>query len=131
MASKLELVALGAAAVAVGTIYVIVHEARRKRRKAEKAAAEAPITKEMLLKILNRSAETSKAVIERVCQSDHMHSCMITACSTHAAHLFMRRYRSFPCIFLMRQWFHGSPLLILCCIDPCRGAQDTTAEKPE
>ena len=64
--SKLEFFGLAAAAVAVGTVYVLVHESRRKRKKAEKAAREAPITKEMLLKILNKSAEASKAVIERV-----------------------------------------------------------------
>ena len=64
--SRLELVGLAAAAVAVGTVYVLVHEARRKHKKAVKLAREAPITKEMLVKILNKSAEASKAVIERV-----------------------------------------------------------------
>ena len=66
MATKLEFLGLATAAVAVGTVYVLVHEARRKRKKAEKVAAEAPISKETLLKILNKSAEASKAVIERV-----------------------------------------------------------------
>jgi hypothetical protein len=66
MASKLEFFGLAAAAIAAGTVYVLVHEARRKRRKAEKEARDAPITKEVLLKILNKSAEASKTVIERV-----------------------------------------------------------------
>lgn len=69
MASKLEVFGLAAAAAAIGTVYVLVHESRRKRKKAEKAAREAPISKEMLLKILNKSAEASKAVIERVRQT--------------------------------------------------------------
>ena len=64
--SKLQIIGLTAASVAVGTIYVLVHEARRKRKKADKAAREAPISKEMLLKILNKSAEASKTVIERI-----------------------------------------------------------------
>ena len=55
-----------AGAVAAGTIYVLVHEARRKRKKEARLAAEAPISKEMLLKILTRSAEASKAVIEKI-----------------------------------------------------------------
>jgi len=57
---------MAAAAVAVGTVYVLAHEARRKQKKAVKAAREAPISKEMLLKILNKSAEASKTVIERI-----------------------------------------------------------------
>jgi len=64
--SKLQIIGLTAASVAIGTIYVLVHEARRKSKKAAKAAAEAPISKEMLLKILNKSAEASKTVIERI-----------------------------------------------------------------
>ena len=66
MPSRLEFVGIAVGAVVVGTAYVLVHEARRKRKKAEKAAREAPISKEMLLKILNKSAEASKAVIERI-----------------------------------------------------------------
>ena len=66
MSSKLQFVGLAAAAITVGTAYVLVHEARRKRKKALKAAREAPISKEMLLKILNKSAEASKSVIERI-----------------------------------------------------------------
>ena len=45
---------------------MLVHEARRKRKKEARLAAEAPISKEMLLKILTRSAEASKAVIEKI-----------------------------------------------------------------
>merc|ERR1719263_1811193 len=66
MASKWELLGAAAAAVAVGTVYVLVHENRRKAKKAEKAKNEAPISKELLLKILNKSADASKAVIERI-----------------------------------------------------------------
>jgi hypothetical protein len=47
-------------------VYVLVHEHRRKAKKAERLKRDAPITKEMLLQILNRSAEASKAVIERI-----------------------------------------------------------------
>ena len=61
------MIGLGLAAVAAGVCYILVHEARRKRKKAEKAAREAPISKELLLQILNKSAEASKAVIDRVC----------------------------------------------------------------
>ena len=64
--SKLEILGLGLAAVAAGTIYVLVHEKRRKAKKEAAQAANAPISKEMLLQILNKSAEASKAVIERV-----------------------------------------------------------------
>ena len=67
MSNKLEIIGLAAAAVTLGTVYVLVHEARRKHKNAAKAAREAPISKEMLLKILNKSADASKAVIERVC----------------------------------------------------------------
>ena len=66
MSSRLELLGLAAAAVTVGTIYVLVHEARRKHKKEVKLAREAPISKEMLLKILNKSAEASKTVIEQI-----------------------------------------------------------------
>ena len=36
------------------------------RKKAEKAAREAPISKEMLLKILNRAADNSKVVVDKI-----------------------------------------------------------------
>jgi len=64
--SKLQVLGLAAGAVAVGTIYVLVHEARRKQKKLEKEAREAPISKELLLAILNKSAEASKTVIDRI-----------------------------------------------------------------
>ena len=64
--SKLEIFGVAALAVTAGALYVLVHEARRKHKKAIKLAAEEPISKEMLLKILNKSAEASKTVIERV-----------------------------------------------------------------
>jgi len=66
MSTRLEILGLAAAAVTAGTIYVLVHEARRKHKKAAKLAAEAPISKEMLLKILNKSADASRAVIDRI-----------------------------------------------------------------
>lgn len=62
----MEMIGFGLAAVAAGVCYVMVHEARRKRKKAEKLARDSPISKELLLQILNKSAEASKAVIERV-----------------------------------------------------------------
>jgi len=64
--SRVEIFAYAAAAVAVGTVYVLVHEGRRKRKKSEKAERDAPIAKEVLLQILNKSAENAKAVIERI-----------------------------------------------------------------
>ena len=64
--SKLQLFGMAAAAVAAGTVYVLVHEARRKAKKARAAEAAKPISKEMLLTILNKSAEHSKAVIEHI-----------------------------------------------------------------
>jgi len=66
MSSRLQAVGLAAAAIGVATIYVLVHESRRKRKKAEREKREKPISKELLLKILNKSAEASKAVIERI-----------------------------------------------------------------
>ena len=53
--SKLEIFGVAALAVTAGVLYVLVHEARRKHKKAIKLAAEEPISKEMLLDILNRS----------------------------------------------------------------------------
>ena len=66
MSTRLEIFGLAAAAITAGTIYVMVHEARRKHKKALKLEREAPISKEMLLKILNKSADASRAVIDRV-----------------------------------------------------------------
>jgi AraC-like DNA-binding protein len=66
MSSRLEFLGLAAAAVTAGTIYVLVHETRRKRKKAELARRDAPIPKEVLLKILNQSAQASKQVVEKI-----------------------------------------------------------------
>jgi len=66
MSDRATMFGFAAAAVAAGVCYVVVHEARRKRKKAEKLAREAPISKELLLQILNKSAEASKAVIDRI-----------------------------------------------------------------
>ena len=68
MATRLGWLGIAAASVAVGTLYVVVHESRRKRKKAEKVARDAPITKDLLLAILNKSADASKVVIEKVGQ---------------------------------------------------------------
>ena len=59
MSTKLELLGMSAFAIAAGTVYVLVHEARRKRKKAEKAEAEAPISKDMLLAILRLKPNTT------------------------------------------------------------------------
>ena len=66
MSSRVEMFAYAAAAVAAGTIYVLVHESRRKRKKAERLERDAPISKEVLLQILNMAADKSKAVIDQV-----------------------------------------------------------------
>jgi len=66
MATRLGWLGIAAASIAVGTLYVVVHESRRKRKKAEKLARDAPISKELLLAILNKSADASKVVIERI-----------------------------------------------------------------
>jgi len=54
------------AAVGLGTVYVLLHEQRRKRKKLERQMREQPISKEMLLKILNKAAESSKVVVEKI-----------------------------------------------------------------
>ena len=59
-------VAIGLGALACGAVYVLLHERKRKRKKANRQQMEQPITKEMLLKILNKSADHSKSIIERV-----------------------------------------------------------------
>jgi hypothetical protein len=49
-------VAIGlAAAIGVGTLYVLLHENKRKRKKLEKHLKDQPISKELLLKILHRA----------------------------------------------------------------------------
>jgi len=55
-----------AAAFGVGMVYVMLHEKKRKRKNLEKKAKEAPISKEMLLKILNKAADNSKAVVDKI-----------------------------------------------------------------
>ena len=64
---RLELAAYGLAAVTAGVVYVYVHENRRKAKKEAKRLQEQPASKEMLLKILHKSAEASKPVVEKVC----------------------------------------------------------------
>ena len=44
-----------AAAMGVGTLYVLLHEKKRKRKKLEQHAKDQPISKEMLLKILHKA----------------------------------------------------------------------------
>ena len=43
-----------AAAIGVGTLYVLLHEKKRKRKKLEQHLKDQPISKEMLLKILHK-----------------------------------------------------------------------------
>jgi hypothetical protein len=54
------------AAVGLGTIYVLLHEKKRKRKKLERALKDQPITKDLLLKILNKAAENSKVVVDKI-----------------------------------------------------------------
>ena len=44
-----------AAVIGVGTLYVLLHEKKRKRKKLEKQLQDQPISKELLLKILHRA----------------------------------------------------------------------------
>jgi len=61
-----QVVGVSLGVMAVGTAYVLVHEARRKSKKLAREKEEQPIDKETLLKILTKSAEHSKAIIERI-----------------------------------------------------------------
>lgn len=65
--SRAEIIGYAVAALAAGALYIIVHERRRKQKKAARAARDAPISKELLLQILNQSAEASKSAMDRVC----------------------------------------------------------------
>ncbi|KAL1502900.1 hypothetical protein AB1Y20_010973 [Prymnesium parvum] len=66
MASRAEMVCYAVGALAAGALYIAIHERRRKQKKELKLRRDAPIAKELLLQILNKSAEASKAVIERI-----------------------------------------------------------------
>ena len=66
MADTRTMVTLGLGALVCGTVYVLLHERKRKRKKIARLAEDQPITKEMLLRILNKSAEHSKSIIERI-----------------------------------------------------------------
>uniref|UniRef100_A0A7S2H8P5 Uncharacterized protein n=1 Tax=Haptolina brevifila TaxID=156173 RepID=A0A7S2H8P5_9EUKA len=90
--SKLEIIGLTVAAVAAGTIYVLVHEARRKSRKALKMQAEAPISKDMLLKILNKSAEASKAVVDKIRVEVRKVQQQRNLSDEHAAQIFQQNF---------------------------------------
>jgi len=57
---------IGLSVLGVGALYVVLHEARRKQKKQKRMQAESPISKDVLLKILNESAELSKNVIEQI-----------------------------------------------------------------
>ena len=57
---------LASSFLAVTAAYVLIHEHRKKKRKAIKKLADEPIPKETLLKILHKSAEHSRAVVERI-----------------------------------------------------------------
>ena len=63
---RTTIVTLGLGALACGAVYVLLHERKRKRKKAQRLQMEQPISKEVLLKILNKSADHSKAIIEKV-----------------------------------------------------------------
>ena len=84
MSNKAEAFGLAVAAVTIGTLYIFWHEHRRRAKKAEKARLEEPIRKELLLKILNKSAEASKAVIEKV-RCHKMFVCPTRRCKPPAA----------------------------------------------
>jgi len=58
--------ALGVGVVTLGTVYVLLHEARRKAKKRAAAERDQPIAKELLLQILHKAAEHSKSVIQRI-----------------------------------------------------------------
>ena len=64
MSSGPSWLSLGLAAAAAGTIYILIHERRRKAKKQTKASRDQPISKELLLQILHDSAEASKALEE-------------------------------------------------------------------
>ena len=55
-----------AAAMGVGTLYVLMHEKKRKRKKMEQHLKDQPISKEMLLKILHKAADNSKLVVDKI-----------------------------------------------------------------
>ena len=59
-------VIVAASVVAAATVYVLVHEARRKKKKTERAKLDQPISKALLLEILNESAAKSKPIIDQV-----------------------------------------------------------------
>ena len=118
MSTRLEMLGIAAAAVAAGTIYVLVHEARRKHKKATKMAAEAPISKEMLLKILTKSAEASKSVIERVC--------ITRSRLPHRRRNIRKKSRAPLLPHLPDACVRAPPYSA----DPCGGAQDPAGEEP-
>jgi len=66
MSTSLNIGLAVVAAVGVGTVYVLLHESKRKRKNLEKKAKEAPISKEMLLKILNKAADNSKVIVDQI-----------------------------------------------------------------
>ena len=66
MSSTKTAIAVGLGVVAAGTVYVLVHEKRRAIKKLAKQLQDEPISKDTLLKILNKSAEHSKAILERI-----------------------------------------------------------------
>lgn len=92
MSSKLEVFMIGCAAVLVGTAYVVVHEHRRKQKKVLRELAHAPISKEMLLKILNKSAEASKAVIEKIRMEVRQIQQQRNLSDEHALQLFQQNF---------------------------------------
>merc|ERR1712087_209681 len=61
-----EVVATATAVLAAVTVYVAVHDHRRKIKKQRKLAGEQPIAKDVLLKILNKSSELAKSIIDQI-----------------------------------------------------------------
>ena len=82
MSSTKTAIAVGLGVVAAGTVYVLVHEKRRAIKKLAKQLQDEPISKDTLLKILNKSAEHSKAILERVHASPTQ---PLPSCQLHGA----------------------------------------------
>jgi hypothetical protein len=132
--SKLEIFGVAALAVTAGALYVLVHEARRKHKKAIKLAAEEPISKEMLLKILNKSAEASKTVIERVrtffsqAQQHFFFAAIAMRCD--GAYASSLLFRTLMCLNTLSSCSALLSLSLSLSTDPRGGAQGAAGKEP-